>query len=421
MDSSFFQSNRSRLAEQLEEGSLAVFFAGEAPQKSADEAYEFIPNRNFYYLTGIDEEKVILVMRKLYGQVVETLFVQKADPVMERWVGKTISAPEAMAASGIDNVQYIEEFHDFFQMTMLAHPIKHLYLNLERRSWNAPPTASQSFADEVQARFPQLAVHNAYHQICELRVIKSTEEVDEIKEAGRITSEAIKYTLSNVKPGMNETEIEAYFDFGLKTRGVKHHAFHTIAAAGENATILHYNKNNSDSKDGDLVLLDLGAQWNYYNADISYTFPVNGKFSDRQKTLYSLVLKALREVTAMIKPGVVFNDLQERTKDILAAGCMEIGLIKERGELAELYFHGVSHYLGLDTHDVGKYGDGDRNRLLEPGMILTVEPGLYIAAEGIGIRIEDDVLVTEDGFEVLTPDLPRTVEEIEAFMAGKQS
>ncbi len=417
MEHSFFANNRSRLAGQFEDDSLAVFFAGEAPQKSADEAYEFIPNRNFYYLTGIDEPKVILVLGKANGQLSETLFIQKPDPVKARWEGETINAPAAMAASGIDNVQYIEDFHAYIQRELFAHPYQNLYLDLERRQWDAPQTASHLFAEDIKKRYPQLNVHNAYEQICELRVLKTSEEVAEIKKAGDITSEAIKFTLQHAKPGMNETEIEAYFDFGLKTRGVKHHAFHTIAAAGQNATILHYNKNNSDTKDGDLVLLDLGGQWNYYNADISYTFPINGKFSERQKTLYNIVLNALHEVTAMIKPGIPFASLQERTKELLAKDCMAIGLIKEPGDLFDIYFHGVSHYLGLDTHDVGSYGKGER--LLEPGMILTVEPGLYIAEEGIGIRIEDDVLVTETGYEVLTPDLPRTVEEIEAFMEKK--
>ncbi|WEG13204.1 aminopeptidase P family protein [Pullulanibacillus sp. KACC 23026] len=420
MESSFFTRNRARLAEQIEEGSLAVFFAGEAPHKSADEGYDFYPNLNFYYLTGIDEPKVILVLNKIYGKVKETLFIQKADPVRERWEGKTISAPEAMAASGIESVQYIEDFHGFLQGALISHSYSHLYLDLERRHWDAPLSASQKFASDIGARYPYLQIHNAYPAICELRVIKSKEEVDEIKEAGRITSEAIKFTMTHTKPGMNESEIEAYFDFGLKTRGVKHHAFHTIAAAGENGTILHYGKNNSPTKDGDLILLDLGAKWNYYSADISYTYPLNGKFTDRQKTIYNIVLRALREITEMIKPGVKFNALQERTKEILAEECKAIGLIKEDSELFNYYFHGVSHYLGLDTHDVGSYGNLDRVRELEAGMVITVEPGLYIAEEGIGIRIEDDVLVTEDGFEVLTPDLPRTVEEIEAFMANRK-
>jgi Xaa-Pro aminopeptidase len=415
METSFFQNNRARLAEHFEEGSLAVFFAGQAPQKSADEAYDFIPNRNFYYLTGIDEPKVLLVIGKTDGHVTETLFVQKSDPVKEKWEGKTISAPEAMAVSGIDAVNYIEDFEAFLQRELFANTYKHLYLDLERRAWDAPQTVSHTFAAELQKRYPFLTVHNAYNTICELRVIKTQEEVDEIIKAGDITSEAIKYTMKHTKPGMNETEIEAYFDFALKTRGVKHHAFHTIAASGKNATILHYGKNNSDTEDGDLILLDLGAQWNYYNADISYTFPLNGKFTERQKTLYNIVLKALHEITAMIKPGIKFGTLQERTKEILAEGCMEIDLIQEPGELFNIYFHGVSHYLGLDTHDVGSYHKGER--ILEPGMILTVEPGLYIEEEGIGIRIEDDVLVTETGSQVLTPNLPRTVEEIEVFMA----
>jgi Xaa-Pro aminopeptidase len=210
---------------------------------------------------------------------------------------------------------------------------------------------------------------------------------------------------------MMEYEVEANFDYVLKCFGVTDYAFKTIAASGVNATVLHYSQNNTKTQDGDLILFDLGAQWNYYNADITRTFPLSGKFTERQKEIYNIVLKAMDDTMAVIKPGVPFAKLNETTRASLAEGLKKIGLIKEDSELSKYYFHGVSHYLGLDTHDVGS-----RDTELKPGMVLTIEPGLYIEEEKIGIRIEDDVLVTEGGSENLAKDIIRTVEDIEKLM-----
>ncbi|WP_186579671.1 aminopeptidase P family protein [Aquibacillus kalidii] len=413
MDTSFFKNNRKRFLDTLEDKSLALFFAGEAPQSSADQLHPFVPNRNFYYLTGIDEPKIILVFTKYNGKVTEHLFVEKPDPVMAKWIGESMSKEQATSASGIETIHYLDELTSFIQMQLLNRSYQHVYFDLEKRAWDAPERPAASFARELTKRFPSLQIHNAYHTICDLRLIKTQEEVDEIKEAGRITSEGIKHLMRHAKPGMKEYELEAYFDFVLKSNGVKHHAFHTITASGKNATVLHYEDNDDVVNDGELVLLDLGAQWNYYSGDISFTFPVNGKFTERQKTIYNIVLSALHKVSDMVKPGVPYRQLQEETRKFLADECIKIGLIEEAEEISKYYFHGVSHSLGLDTHDVGAIWDRD----LEHGMVITIEPGLYIPEEGIGVRIEDDVLVTESGNENLTPDLPRTVEEIEAFLA----
>ncbi|WP_291636688.1 M24 family metallopeptidase [Clostridium sp.] len=217
--------------------------------------------------------------------------------------------------------------------------------------------------------------------------------------------------MKNSKAGMREYELEAYFDFTLKSNGVTDFAFHTIAACGKNAIILHYDQNNSELEDGKLVLFDLGAQYKYYNADITRTFPVNRKFTERQKQVYNVVLRAQEAVRAIARPGILFSVLNETAKKVLAAGCIELGLINEASELSKYYFHGVSHYLGLDAHDVGS-----RDMKLKTGIIFTNEPGLYIEEENIGIRIEDDILITEDGCENLSKQIIKTVEEIEEFM-----
>jgi Xaa-Pro aminopeptidase len=211
-----------------------------------------------------------------------------------------------------------------------------------------------------------------------------------------------------------EYELEAYFDFTLKSCGVKDFAFKTIAASGKNATILHYSQNNSMMNENDLILFDLGAQFEYYNADISRTFPISGKYSQRQKDVYDVVLQAQQAVTQAAKPGVPFSVLNDTAKKVLAEGCRKLGLIKEESELSEYYYHGVSHYLGLDTHDVGT-----RDTVLKEGMVITNEPGLYIACEGIGIRIEDDLLISRDGAEVLSKDIIKDTFDIEAYIKNR--
>ena len=411
MNKEFFIKNRNNLLESIKDNSILILFAGQAPQKSADEAYNFTPNRNFYYLTGMNREQIILMITKINGKVNQTLFIEKADLVLEKWIGKRITIEEAKEASGIEGIQFLEDFESSVNRLMHTYDIHHLYLDLEKRGWGSIPTTANIFAKNTSEKYPQLKVKNIYHHICSLRLIKTDEEVAEIKKAINITNEGIKSLMNNAKPGMMEYEIEANFDYVLKSSGVTDYAFHTIAASGVNATVLHYNENNSRTQDEDLILFDLGAQWNYYNADITRTFPLNGRFTERQKEIYNIVLKAMEDTRAVIKPGVPFIKLNEATRASLAESLKKIGLIKEDSELSKYYFHGVSHYLGLDTHDVGS-----RDLELKPGMVLTIEPGLYIEEEKIGIRIEDDIVVTEDGYENLAKDIIKTAEDIEKFM-----
>ncbi|EJS67012.1 peptidase M24 family protein [Bacillus cereus] len=412
MKSTFFAQNRERLMKTLPNESIMILFAGQAPHMSADAHYKFVPNRNFYYLTGIDEPNVIFTLKKFGNSVEETLFIEKSDPVMEKWVGKTVSKEDAEQISGIKKVVYIESFEKTIANTLFAENVKHVCLDLERREWNGTETKTLAYAKHVREQYPHITIGNVYPSICELRVFKTEEEIEIIKEAIAITKDGIYNVLKHAKSDMMEYELEANFDFTLKSSGIKHHAFNTILASGKNATVLHYEDNDAQIQKGDLVLLDLGAQKDYYNADISYTFPASGTFSSRQKQIYNIVLKALKETTELIKPGVKFAALNEHTKKVLTEECKAIGLIQEDEELSKYYYHGVSHFLGLDTHDVGTYKD----RVLEEGMVITIEPGLYIEEEAIGIRIEDDILVTKDGYENLSKDIIREVEEIEAFM-----
>ncbi len=411
MKKDFFINNRNTLVNGLEDNSMLILYAGQSPHRSADSYHHYTPNRNFYYVSGIHRDNAIFMLLKKADKVEATLFIERKDPMVEKWVGIKMSVDEAKAASGIENIKYIDEFTGAFAKA-LTLDFENLYMDLERPNWDDPSTLEQGFAKEVAVKYPGIRIRNIYHAICTQRLYKSQEELECIKHAIDVTSKGIESMMKNAKAGMYEYELEAYFDFTLTSNGIREHAFPTIAASGENGVILHYETNNRKTEQNDLILCDLGAAYGYYSADITRTFPVGGKFTDRQKTIYNIVLKALEETTKAVKPGMKLTELNDITKRVLTDGLREIGLIKEDAELTRYYYHGVSHYLGLDTHDVG-----DRELPFKPGVLITVEPGLYIAEENIGIRIEDNVLVTESGYENLSKGIIRTVEDIEKLMS----
>lgn len=410
MHKEVYVNHRRKLMESVAEGSAVILFSGEAPKRSADASYPFTPNRNFLYMTGLAEEGIILVLEKTAGGIQETLFIHPYDELKAKWVGETVRPEAASALSGIEEVLFLDGFEEFLHKK-ISRGLEEIWLDLEKDSFSAQPGPGGVFARRLQSEYPALRLRNAYPVITALRVIKDPEEVEEIRRAISHTREAILDLWAGARPGMKEYELEADYLYRLKKKGVKELAFPTICAAGKQATVLHYEDNDQVARDGELVLLDLGAAHNHYCADISRTFPVNGRFTERQREIYAIVRLAMDRVFAAIKPGVPFQRLNEITRETYAEELKRIGLIREDSEVSRYYFHGVSHYLGLDTHDVGS-----REIDLAPGMVLTVEPGLYIPEEGIGIRVEDDVLVTEDGMENLSLAIPRDIEEIEALI-----
>lgn len=414
MKNIIFKKNRENLMKKVDDNSVVVMLAGEAKYKSADERFPFTPNRHFYYLTGIAEEKDILLLKKVNGEVSEVLFISEPDEVMAKWVGATLTDEEAKEISGAKNIAYLGAFLSTLNGLLTSGDVENIYLDLERRAFDEADRDGGILAKKITKRYPEINIKNAYNLVSELRLRKNADEINEMQKAIEITKGGIEALMKNSKPEMREYELEAYFDFHLKQNGVKDFAFKTIAAAGKNAAILHYNENDSVMNDGDLILFDLGAQVNYYNADVSRTFPVNGKFTDRQKAIYNAVLDVNEKIIEMMKPGVSMTDVNNAANDMIADKCMELGLTEKKEDFRKYYFHSIGHSLGLDTHDVGK-----RGAVLEEGMVWTVEPGLYIPEENIGIRIEDDVLITANGNEVLTKDIIKSVEDIEAFMAGK--
>ncbi len=404
--------NREKLLERIEMFSCAVIFAGRALYKRGDEKYPFSPDRNFYYLTGIDREDCVLFLAKTRTGVQETLYIPRDNGEMAKWVGANMTAAEAEEISGISDISVIDAFEGDFAAYIFKNSIKKLWLDMEKREWDDAFSPALLFAEKVRKNAPQMVFGDLYPVFGDLRLIKEAWELERMRKAMDITRLGIEEMMKTARPGMMEYEVEAAYDYVLKKNGVQDRAFATIAAGGRRGTILHYGKNNQPVHDGELILIDAGAQWGWYAGDISRTFPINGKFTERQKLVYNIVLEGQRRVIEAIRPGVPFASLNELLKDYYFEALKEIGLVEKKEDVAKYYYHGVSHYLGAETHDIGRYTE----RTLVPGMVLTVEPGLYIEEWEIGIRIEDDVLVTADGNEVMTSAMIKTAEEIEAFM-----
>lgn len=413
MEKMVYSEHRSALMNKIDNNSIVILFAGNAPKKTGDEVYQFTPDRNFYYLTGISEENHIVVLSKFNNEISEKLFLKEIDLAKEMWNGKTLRDFEAKEISGIEDTVYMNEFYGYLNRLIKGAEEINLYLDLDRQNYCEEDSKGNKFAEVFKGKYPQVIIKNVSSNITPLRIIKSKSEIAEMQRAIDITIYGVESLMKNSKAGMKEYELEAYFDFVCKTNGAKDFAFRTIAAAGKNATTLHYVENNSEIKNDDLILFDLGAQWNFYNADITRTFPVGGKFTDRQKQVYEAVLRVNKAVIEKIKPGVVYKELNAWATDLIAEECIKLGIIKEKKDVSKYYWHSIGHNLGLDTHDVEPQG---RNFVFEEGMVFTVEPGIYISEESIGIRIEDDVLVTADGCEVLTKGMMKEVSEIEAFM-----
>ena len=410
-------ARRKQLLEDKKANTVVVIYSGFAPMKSQDESYPFSVDRNFFYLTGIERENMILVMRKNYlGEYSENLFIEPYDEVLAKWVGGRMRGDEATAISGVESVADVGDFAD--RLNAIVEYSRGLgkltfWLDLWRYHKDQADTPAHTLAKTLQSKYPAVAIEDINGDMAAMRAVKGEEEIACMRKAQEHTRIAIEEMMRYAKPGMNERELEGTFDFALMKQGVRDHAFPSIFAGGKRATTLHYNENDQIVNDGELFLIDLGSAYGNYCADISRTFPVNGKFTDRQKELYNTVLEAQRIVIANAKPGLTTRDLNQMVIDYYETRLDDLGLRKDGKTVRDYYYHGVSHQLGLDTHDICT----ERERTLKPGMVITVEPGLYVEEESIGIRIENDVLVTEDGCIDLSVAIPRTVEEIEAIMA----
>lgn len=410
----FFENNRDKVTNVLNNKEALVLFSGKQKKTTADGLYPFKVNKNFFYMTGLKRENFILVLMKINDVVSTKLFIESPNEKAEKWYGRKLKKEAVTELSGIADVDYVETFNTWFNGQLYENTITSVYLDLEKMSWDEIDESAHLFSKQLKERYAFIDIKTAHPYLSELRTIKADYEIDELRKAVALTDKSLKKVMDALKPGSHEYQMASTFLHEVIMNGGDGLSFPTIAASGEDAVVLHYEENEKEILDNTLMLFDCGAQWNEYCADITRTYPSNGKFSDRQKVIYNIVLEAEETCIAAAKPGMTIESMNEICKEVLAKGCIEIGLIKEASELSKYYYHGVSHFLGLDTHDLG-----DRKIEFKPGMVITVEPGLYIEEEGIGVRIEDDILITETGQENLSEAIIKSVDEIEAYMAKR--
>ena len=408
-----YQKRRKILANSLKENSILILFSGKSKACSEDEYYPFVVNRNFYYFTGLTNENMILVIRNNNNVYSSVLFIEPFDPIQARWVGGRISKDEAKKISEVELVKDVSEFNVYISSTYNNNRYDEdftVYLDFWKYSITNCETQASMFAKKLKSSYPQINLIDSFFKVTELRMIKDDYEIDCFKKANEITNNGLKAMMKYCKKGIIESELEKVFELELAKQGCRELSFPTIAASGKNATILHYIDNDSICKDGDLFLCDLGGRFNKYCADISRTFPVNGKFTERQKEIYQVVLNAQKLVEKNAKPGLTTTDLNNMVKDYYEIELPKIGLSKP---VSEYYFHGVSHSIGLDCHDVVlQHG----KTILIEGMVISNEPGLYISDEEIGIRIEDDLQITSNGCCNLSKGIIKEIIDIEKFM-----
>jgi Xaa-Pro aminopeptidase len=422
INSKLFARNRQQFCKKLKSNSIAVFNSNDFMPTSADGTHPFIQQTDIFYLSGIDQEETILVMcpDTPEKKQKEILFIKETNEQIATWEGQKHTKEQAQDISGIKTIHWTSELNTILWPLIVQSENIYLNTNEHLRAAVTVETRDMRFLKWCRQVFP---LHN-YERLApimhDLRAVKSPLEIELIKEACGITEKAFRRLLDFIRPGVWEYEIEAEIVYEFMRNRSGGAAFETIVASGIDSCTLHYVKNDKQCNAGDLVLIDFGAEYANYAADVTRTLPVNGKFSKRQKEVYNVVLKIQKAAIQMLKPGNTLEKYQEDVAKLMEAELIRLGVLKkaevkkqsEDSPLYKKFFpHGTSHHLGLDVHDYG-----DKYRKFEPGMILTCEPGIYIRDEAIGVRIENDILITKKGPVDLTQTIPREVEEIEDLM-----
>jgi Xaa-Pro aminopeptidase len=420
--SQLFEQNRNRLRALLPPNALAVVNANDVLPTNADGTLVMTPNSDLFYLSGIEQEESILLIAPdaFEAKRREILFLRETNDHLVIWEGHKLTKNEARKISGIQQVEWLSAFPTLFHQLMCE--VEHVFLNTNehRRAVVEVETRDARFIRKTRAAYPLHQYHRLARLMHQLRVVKSAGEIDLIRQACAITRTAFLRVLKKVKPGVNECELEAEFAHEF-IRSRARFAYPPIIASGAHSCVLHYLQNDQPCRKGDLLLMDVGASYANYNADLTRTLPVNGRFTKRQRQVYESVLYVLRTLCQTAMPGVLHRDWQTQAEALMTEELLKLGLLKPaqvkrqdpNNPACKKYFmHGLGHPLGLDVHDVGFL-----NQPFAPGWVLTVEPGLYIPGEGFGIRLENDIVVSADGPIDLMADIPIEAEQIEELMA----
>lgn len=431
-DLKIFRERRARVASLMGDGALIVSAPLERIRNGSVH-YPFHQDSNLYYLTGWEEPESILVFRP--GKTPETtLFVRKKDSMRETWDGFRFGPEGATNQFGIEAAHTIEEFDQ--KIAELLKGCSKLYYKLFKNEKSDDRIRSALLGlQQSQGRtgFGLLSIHDADELIGQARLIKSEADAEKLRKAGELSSAAHVELMKMTKPGVNERELHGQFIYQIMKRGAAREGYGSIIASGANACTLHYVFNDQVCKDGDLLLVDAGGEYNYFTADITRCYPVNGKFSEAQAEIYSMVLEIQKTIIERVKPGLTFKELQDMGTEMLTDMALKLGFLTGRrediikaGDHKRYYPHGIGHFLGMDVHDAGLYFSKSMEpRKIEAGMVFTIEPGFYIPVNdsgspskyhGIGVRIEDNILVTNTGFEVLTKNCPKEIAELEKII-----
>ena len=433
-----FQQRRQALLAKMVPGSAALIFAAPEVTRSNDSEYPFRQNSDFWYFTGFNEPEALLVLIKSdENHNHSVLFNRVRDLTAEIWFGRRLGQEAAPAKLGVDRAlpwnDIGEQLHLLLNGLDEVYHAQGLYPEADKLVFSALDKLRRGFRQNLSA---PASLTDWRPWVHEMRLFKSPEEIAILRRAAEISALAHTRAMQACRPGLYEYHLEGEIHHEFNRHGARFPSYNTIVGSGENGCILHYTENECELRDGDLVLIDAGCEWQGYAGDITRTFPVNGKFSPAQRAVYNIVLKSLETALSRFRPGVSIREVNDEVVHIMVTGLVELGVLQ--GEVDALiaedahrkfFMHGLSHWLGLDVHDVGHYGTPSRDRILEPGMVITIEPGLYIAPDadvpveyrGIGIRIEDDIVITETGNENLTDSVVKDPDAIEALMAAARA
>jgi Xaa-Pro aminopeptidase len=421
LNKNFFTENRKVLIDKLKEKSLVLVYSEDEFPKNGDQTFPFRQNSDTYYLSGIDQEEIILAICPNHSDASlrEVLFIKKVDKTQVIWFGKKIDLEEAKKRSGVDTIFWMDEYDKLLPKLMQESEHIYLWKNSAPKFTTDVPYKALRMEEKLRKEYPKHKFEELAPLTTELRLIKKKEELQAMKKAVEITGKAYNRLLRKLKPGMMEYEVEANITYEYIRNGAQGHAYSPIVASGGNACILHYEENDQKCKDGDLLLLDFGAEYAYYAADCSRTIPINGKFTKRQADCYQAVLDVYKAAHKLYVPGNTINKINAEVNKMMEAKMIDLGLftkedVEQQDKMNPLYtkyfMHGTAHFIGLDVHDVGS-----KDTVFKEGMVLTCEPGLYIEEEGFGIRIETDIVVGKDPIDLMQ-DFPVEISEIEALM-----
>ena len=422
INNSLYTKNRKKYLDKVEPNSVSVLVSNDELPTNADELLPFVQNTNLLYLTGIDQEDTYLILAPQFPdrRMREILFIKETSEEIAIWEGNKLSKKEASEISGIETVLWNDQFEKILPLILTESKNIYLDKNEHIRSSTEVETAQDRFISNIESKFPTFEIKRSYPILSENRMIKREEEISQIQRACEITEKGFRRVLKFIKPGVWEYEIEAEYSHEFIGNRSKGFAYQPIIASGINACCLHYNTNNMQCEDGDIILMDVGAEYANYRSDMTRTVPVNGKFSDRQLEIYNAVLNVKNEANKILRPGNTIDQYHREVGRIMESELLRIKLIDKtdiknqdpKNPAFKKYFmHGTSHHLGLDVHDVGNFYVE-----IKEGNVFTIEPGIYIKEEKIGIRLEDDILIGRDNNVNLMENIPILPDEIEDIM-----